>query len=325
MALLLFEAGGRVNLRWLHANPWLLATSIVEAALTFAVVAALMIAMGYGAPLATAVAIITVATSPTVVMRVSAEFKAQGQLSERLLLLAALNTIYAVVAHKFLLGWMHHEYGNNLWAALLHPAYVFGGSALLAFFLAWMVALCEPYLDLRDEHASLLVFGLLLLMIALLRTFELPVLLTPLLAGIWLRHRAARPLVWPRHFGSVGGGLVLLLFVITAISLSWRHFVVGGSIALAIVLVRSMAKIGVLVVLGKPSGLSLRQSVALGIALCPMSGVALVLTAEIVARYPDFGATLGVIVFSTIAILEILGPLAVKWSLNRSGEIHNGA
>ena len=108
-------------------------------------------------------------------------------------------------------------------------------------------------------------------------------------------------------------------------SLSWRHFVVGGSIALAIVLVRSMAKIGVLVVLGKPSGLSLRQSVALGIALCPMSGVALVLTAEIVARYPDFGATLGAIMFSTIAILEILGPLAVKWYLNRSGEIHNGA
>lgn len=324
MALLLFEAGGRVNLRWLRANPWLLATSIVEAALTFVVVAVLILAMGYGATLATAVAIISVATSPAVVMRVSAELKAQGQLSERLLLLAALNTIYAVVAQKFLLGWMHHEYGNNLWAAFLHPAYVFGGSALLAFFLAWVVALCEPYLDMRDEHASLLVFGLLLLTIALLRTFELPVLLTPLLAGIWLRHRAIRPLVWPRHFGSVGGVLVLLLFVITAMSLSWHHVVSGGAIALVIVLVRSMAKISVLAVLGKPSGLSLRQSLALGIALCPMSGVALALTVEIATRYADFGVALGAMVFSAIAILEILGPLAVKWSLKRSGEIHNG-
>ena len=322
MALLLFEVGGRVNLSWLRANPWLLATSIAEAALTFIAVTVLIISLGYDATLATAAAIIMVATSPAVVMRVTAEFKAQGQLSERLLLLAALSTVYAVVAQKFLLGWLHHAYGHNLWAALLHPLYVFGGSALLAFVLAWAVALFEPHIDLRDEHASLLVLGLLLLMIALLRVFEMSVLLTPLLAGMWLRHRAARPLVWPRHFGSVGGVLVLLLFVITGMSLSWSSVLGGGVVALAIVAVRSLAKISVLVLLGRPSGLSMRQSFALGVALCPMSGVALALTAEIAARYPAFGATLAAMVFSTIAILELLGPLAVKWSLRRSGEIH---
>ena len=322
MALLLFEAGGRVNLSWLRANPWLLATSIAEAVLTFIAVTVLIISLGYDATLATAAAIIMVATSPAVVMRVTAEFKAQGQLSERLLLLAALSTVYAVVAQKFLLGWLHHAYGHNLWAALLHPLYVFGGSALLAFVLAWAVALFEPHIDLRDEHASLLVLGLLLLMIALLRAFELPVLLTPLLAGMWLRHRAARPLVWPRHFGSVGGVLVLLLFVITGMSLSWSSVLGGGVVALAIVAVRSLAKISVLALLGRPSGLSMRQSFALGVALCPMSGVAFALTAEIAARYPEFGATLAAMVFSTIAILELLGPLAVKWSLRRSGEIH---
>lgn len=322
MALLLFEVGGRVNLSWLRANPWLLATSIAEAALTFIAVTVLIISLGYDATLATAAAIIMVATSPAVVMRVTAEFKAQGQLSERLLLLAALSTVYAVVAQKFLLGWLHHAYGHNLWAALLHPLYVFGGSALLAFVLAWAVALFEPHIDLSDEHASLLVLGLLLLMIALLRAFELPVLLTPLLAGMWLRHRAARPLVWPRHFGSVGGVLVLLLFVITGMSLSWSSVLGGGVVALAIVAVRSLAKISVLVLLGRPSGLSMRQSFALGVALCPMSGVAFALTAEIAARYPEFGATLAAMVFSTIAILELLGPLAVKWSLRRSGEIH---
>ena len=322
MALLLFEVGGRVNLSWLRANPWLLATSIAEATLTFIAVTVLIISLGYDATLATAAAIIMVATSPAVVMRVTAEFKAQGQLSERLLLLAALSTVYAVVAQKFLLGWLHHAYGHNLWAALLHPLYVFGGSALLAFVLAWAVALFEPHIDLSDEHASLLVLGLLLLMIALLRAFELPVLLTPLLAGMWLRHRAARPLVWPRHFGSVGGVLVLLLFVITGMSLSWSSVLGGGVVALAIVAVRSLAKISVLVLLGRPSGLSMRQSFALGVALCPMSGVAFALTAEIAARYPEFGATLAAMVFSTIAILELLGPLAVKWSLRRSGEIH---
>ncbi len=323
LALLLFEVGGRVNLSWLRDNPWFLATSIAEAVLTFIAVGFLIAGMGYGTTLAAAAAIITVATSPAVVMRVTAEFKAQGQLSERLLLLAALNTVYAVVAQKFLLGWLHHEYGHNVGAALLHPLYVFGGSALLAFFLAWAVALFEPHIDLRDEHASLLVLGLLLLMIALLRALELTVLLTPLLAGMWLRHRTSRPLVWPRHFGSVGGVLVVLLFVITGLSLSWDNLLIGGAVALAIVAVRCFAKIGVLAALGRPSGLSMRQSFALGLALCPMSSVAYALTAEIIGSYPEFGATLGAIVFSTIAILELLGPLAVKWSLKRSGEIHD--
>ena len=34
LALLLFEAGARLQLRWLVRNPWLLATSIAEALLT---------------------------------------------------------------------------------------------------------------------------------------------------------------------------------------------------------------------------------------------------------------------------------------------------
>src|SRR4029453_7083833 len=34
LALLLFEAGVRLNLRWLGRNPWLLATSIAEALLS---------------------------------------------------------------------------------------------------------------------------------------------------------------------------------------------------------------------------------------------------------------------------------------------------
>ena len=36
-------------------------------------------------------------------------------------------------------------------------------------------------------------------------------LLVPLLAGIWLRNRSERPWVWPRHFGSAGSALVLVM------------------------------------------------------------------------------------------------------------------
>ena len=38
LALLLFEMGCRIHLRWLRTNPWLLATSLVESLLTFVLV-----------------------------------------------------------------------------------------------------------------------------------------------------------------------------------------------------------------------------------------------------------------------------------------------
>ena len=38
LALLLFELGSRISLRWLRTNPWLLATSLLESALTFVAV-----------------------------------------------------------------------------------------------------------------------------------------------------------------------------------------------------------------------------------------------------------------------------------------------
>ena len=42
LGILLFELGNRVNLRWLKANPWIAATSLLEATATFAAVFALI-------------------------------------------------------------------------------------------------------------------------------------------------------------------------------------------------------------------------------------------------------------------------------------------
>jgi Kef-type K+ transport system membrane component KefB len=38
LALVLFELGYRINLRWFRHNPWVLALGLVESALTFALV-----------------------------------------------------------------------------------------------------------------------------------------------------------------------------------------------------------------------------------------------------------------------------------------------
>src|SRR5687768_15478341 len=53
LALLLFEAGARLRLKWLARNPWLLATSVAESLLTGIVVFAVLSMFGLPTDVAT--------------------------------------------------------------------------------------------------------------------------------------------------------------------------------------------------------------------------------------------------------------------------------
>jgi len=320
LSVLLFELGTRVDLRWLRANPWLPATSLAESLVAFVAVLLLLQLTGHEFGTALSVAVILLSTSPAIVMRVVSEFRADGQVTERLMILTALNTVYAVLGAKLLLGWLHHSGGGGFFSALFLPLYVVIGSTALGICLAWAIRWVTRHFNLGDENAVLLLLGMLMLALALVKLGKFSPLLTPLAAGIVLKNTWARPLVFPRHLGTAGGVLVAMLFLATGMAVSFSQFVAGGAIALALVLVRSAAKLGTIAALGVPSGLSMRQSIALGVALAPVSGVAFALTADLHAVSDEIAASAGAIVFSAIAILELIGPLAVKWALARSGE-----
>ena len=89
--VLLFEVGQRVPLGWLRRNPWLLAASVGECAIAFAAIYAVL-AFGFGEPPVDCALIagICMAASPIVVMSVSKDLRARGQVSERALLFSTL-------------------------------------------------------------------------------------------------------------------------------------------------------------------------------------------------------------------------------------------
>ncbi|ODS88599.1 MAG: sodium:proton exchanger [Comamonas sp. SCN 65-56] len=320
LALLLFELGARINLRWLRANPWLLANSLAEAVLSFVAVYLTLVYLGTEARVAAAIASILVATSPAVVMRVASEFNASGQVTERMIVLTGLNTFYAVLASKFVVGWLHAEFAGSWFRSIAHPLYLLVGSAVVAALLAWCVSLIARRLDLRNENSALLLLGMILLALSLTKMANLSTLLVPLLAGLMLRNSTERPWIWPRHFGTAGGALVLLLFVITGSVWSVDALMTGAALGVAVILARLVAKTLATVVLGRPSGISMRQALALGFALMPISGAALVMMADLQTVYPEFAAQLTGIVFSAVAVLELLGPIAVQAALRYVNE-----
>jgi len=321
LALLLFEAGVRLNLRWLVRNPWLLASSVAEAALAgiavWIVLRSFAITPGVAAPLA----IISTAVSPAVMLRVVGELRAAGQVTERLLALAALNTLYAVLAMKlFSAGLLLSDPGT--WLDALSPVlFSFFGSILVGAALGEGLALIARRLDLRDENAMVLLLAAVLLALVVAKTLQLSALLVPLLAGIWLRNRSQRPWVWPRHFGSAGGVLVLVMFV--AVGSAWRPEALEASIgvAAALVLARTVAKSLAVLTLARPSGLGIGQALCLGAALLPMSGTAWVLGLDFAARHPTSGAQMMPVLLAALALLELAAPLIVMACLRVAGEI----
>ncbi len=321
LALLLFELGCRVHFKWLRANPWLLLTSLIEAALTACAVFLVLHYFGYGDALAAAVACIATCTSPAVVLWVTTESNARGQITERLLMHTALNSIYALLATRILIAYLAQRVHGDLVNAVLPTVYLICGSFLLAMLLALGVRFLNRRFDLRNEQSALLLFAVLLVIISVATLARLSTLLVPLLAGILLRHLSDRPLLWPRHFGTAGGVMVVMLFVLTGISLDVETLQASGLIGLAVVGARLLAKVAGVVLLSYPSGVTAKQGLALGLALAPMSGLAFALSFEFRDAFSHLSASIDAIVFSAIAILALIGPLLTQQALRWVGEI----
>jgi Kef-type K+ transport system membrane component KefB len=321
LALLLFEAGARLRLKWLARNPWLLATSLVESLATGFVVFAVLRAFGLVAEVAAPLAIMAVCVSPAVSQRVVGELRAAGQVTERLLALAALNTLYAVLAMKLLSAGMLLSDPATWLNALAPVLFSFFGSILLGIALGEGLALIARRLDLREDNSIVLLLAAVLLALVIAKTLQLSALLVPLLAGMWLANRSDRPWVWPRHFGSAGSVLVLVMFVAVASAWTLEALSAAAGVAVALVVARALSKAAAVMAMARPSGLGVRQATCLAIALTPMSATAWVLAVDFAARHPPIGAQMMPVVLASLALLELAAPLALMGALRAAGEV----
>lgn len=320
LAILLFELGSRVDLRWLRHNRWLLATSFAESLAAFAAIFAISRYLGIASEPAALLAAIGMSTSPAVIMRVVTESNAQGQVSTRLLVLTALNTIYSVVTIHLAMGMLHQHYSGDWVLAISHPLYLLGAGLIVGKLLAMSISRLRHWLTLRDEYASIILLSIVLMTIGLIEALRLPVTLCMLFAGIVLRNGERRAWVFPEHFGSVSGVLVVLLFLVVGIQIKMEHLLTGGALALLLIGARSLAKLGGVLLFARPAGISWRQGLLLGLALSPAAGPVMVAASDLGHIYPELQATLIPVAMSAAAIMELAGPITVALCLKWSGE-----
>ena len=320
VGLLLFELGQRAELGWLRRNPMLLAVSAAEAALTFVAVFAVMSLFGLRPVTAAAAGVLAMATAPAVVMTVIKDARAQGQVTERITLLTVLNTAYAVVALTLLFGWLSADTDQPPAWAVLQPIYLLLGSSVMALVLARLTLYLLGLFGRRPAYQFAITVGVVLLTVTLAGTLNLSVPLALLLLGVF-----SRTLDPERHFVSLRFGesamlFVVLLFALAGASLQFAGWQTALPIALAFIGTRFVAKLLPVVMLAAPTHTTTQKAWLVALGLTPMSGLALLMLADLTRHAPRLSGELGGSMFLAITLLAFLGPLATEFALKRAGE-----
>ena len=316
--VLLFEVGRRVPLGWLQRNPWLLAASVGESAAAFAAIYAVL-ALGFALPSidCALVAGICMAASPIVVMSVSKDLQARGQVSERALLLCTLSSVYAVlVVQLFVAG--YRAAARLELVSVMQPILQLSGSFLLGVVAA---AALRLYAMVTRARGALLTIGIICCCV-LLYACALPLGLSPILAalffGLIVRGTDRTHSVLSHETSEIGAVLTLAYFILVGASLTLIESRALLAACAAAAAVRLLAKVVANAAFALPSALSLAKGALVGIASAPLSSLALTLIAS-VAQQPELGRaariSAGVVLF-----MAILGPVLTEVALRRAGE-----
>jgi hypothetical protein len=316
--VLLFEVGQRVPLGWLRRNPWLIAASFGECAVTFTVIYAVL-ALGFAIPLfdCAFVAVICMTASPIVVMSVSKDLGARGQVSERSLLYCTLSSVYAVLLVQFLVAGYRAAAHVDI-TSVVQPVYLLAGSFLLG---ALAAAALRLYALITRARGPLLTIGIICCCV-LLYAYATPLGLSPILSalffGLIVRGTDRTHSVLSHQTSETGAVLTFAYFVLVGASLPWIDSWTLAGVAAAVAAVRLLAKVGANAAFASPSALSPAKGALVGIAAAPLSSLALMLTAS-VAQQPELRHA-AEISGAVVLFMAILGPVLTELALRRAGE-----
>jgi Kef-type K+ transport system membrane component KefB len=321
MGLVLFELGQRLHLGWLRRSPALALMGLAEASLAAALVFfTLKVHFALPALGAAVAAAIAMSTSPAVLMRVAADLRAEGQVTERALILTALNSVLAFLAVTLLAPWLEHEYRGGWGTMIVQPIYLLGGSLALAFVAAHFTLQLARLAGKSAERQLIAVIAMIVLTVGIAIALKLSVLLALLAMGALVRNADREYHFIMVDFGNAGQLFYLILFVIMGARLDAGLLITAGAAGLALALVRFAGKALGLFALAPLVGLSLRRAALLALALAPMSGLAVVMVHETAMLFPEIRTSVAPVVLAAVVIIELAGPIATQFALRRAGE-----
>jgi len=343
LGMILFNIGGVFESRHLRAvGGRVLRISLAEAGLTAALVLVGVAVAGFAvlrapayevAAFALLLSVAAVATAPAATLLVLREYQAKGPMTDSTLTLVGLNNVLSIVLfHVFFVVLAASGVvaapelaGRGVWIDLLMTTV---GSVLLGCVVGLVISLLHGALAVSE---TLLVFLAVMIGLGAGRDwladpahldFSYNFLLTCLVAGAVFSNLAVDPERLGQLLATIGVPIFAAFFVLAGYNLHLAQVVGLGPVGLAYVVFRVLGKliggrIGSRWV-AQPS--NIHQTIGLGL-LC-QAGVAIGL-AEFLRDHwmSPLAGQFYTIILGSVVLFELVGPVALKWTSLRSGEV----
>jgi Kef-type K+ transport system membrane component KefB len=324
LGLLLLETGRRIDLAWLRRNRSLRLGCLVEAFASFLLLFGfLYLTVGLSPSWAAATAAICMAAAPAVVMLTAEESRAEGQVTERMLQMTAVNCGISFLLYTLALSFIHTETGAGWLNVIGHPLWILCGSLLIARLGAEIILWMTRQVAKGSLNQVFLLVGAALMATGAARVLALPVFLTLFLLGICLTAYDRDNTLAYTNLPEGHWPLAVILFVLAGASLPWAEFTLLGVIdATALICLRGMAKyVGAWV---GCRDLPARQRRLVGLGIQPLSATAIFMAVDLQTTFPEVASQPLLIPLIATAMMEMVGPTLSRRAMVAAGEAREG-
>jgi Kef-type K+ transport system membrane component KefB len=259
--------------------------------------------------------IIAVATAPAATLMVIREYEADGPVTGVLLTLVGFNNLvsvigFAVLAHIFIFP----DAGFGILMMRM------GGPVLVGAAMGFAMSVWAQRLELSSEN-KILMLGGIAINVALCRALSIDPLLASLVLGMTLANSCPR---WHRlqeDIRQVDYLLYVAFFVLAGANLHIETLTHIGLLGVAYVVARTFGKWLGAAIGARLGGFGSNERAYIGLTLMAQAGVAIGLASQLSHHWPGGGKLLETIVLGSVVVFELVGPLAVRHGLVRSGEV----
>ncbi len=305
---------------------------LFEALGTFALVTAGVYAITGSATTALIFGALSSATAPAATVDVLAEYDARGPLTTSLLAVVGLDdalalllySVTAALAEAMLIG---SEF-PSLAQILELPLLEIGGAVILGTFMGLALDFVLKRMEKSHDGMAVLI-AFVFLAVGIAETMAFSLILTTMIMGFVVINRDPEHGQHIRHtIEQTGPVIYVLFFALIGARFQLDLLPTMGWLGIAYVVLRSVGKFSGAWLGGRLGGAAPVVRNNLGFGLLSQAGVAIGLAIASANRFSAFGEAgeaLGTLILSVITattfVVQIIGPIFVKFAIRRAGEI----
>jgi Kef-type K+ transport system membrane component KefB len=323
LGLILFSLGTVFEIGHFRKSGRQLAILVLtEAALVALLVGGGALLSGRPWPVALILGVVAIETAAASTLMVLRECNAQGELTDVLTGIFALDNVLCLVAFNLAAAAIRFSTASAPFLDTFGPVvWQLAGSVALGYAAGFALSAWSTRVVEHGEQL-ILVIGCVLLCVGASHALGVSPMVANLAVGATVANLCGRSRPFLRSLGQTDPPLYAIFFVLAGAELNLSLLGSLGVTGLIYVFGRLAGKFTGARLGARFSGASSHIRSHLPTAMFAQAGLAVGLVLAIERQLPRFAPELTTVILSSVIVFEIIGPFGVRWSLVRAGEQH---